>query len=150
MADDAQSIQSLNWRELFPFINLFRAFRVAIHPSKLVLGFALLLLVYCGGRVLDRLWPAAASRPFITKSISTKPIAGAAAGGRFVRQHPYRHAQNATPTNTPKNSLSTTWPKEPDATEDALSGKYRDEGAQSRIVAGSQRSGSTEPMTTCS
>ncbi|HET6251681.1 MAG TPA: hypothetical protein VFE47_28610, partial [Tepidisphaeraceae bacterium] len=58
MADDAQSIRSLNWRELFPFINLFRAFRVAIHPSKLVLGFALLVLVYCGGRVLDAIWPA--------------------------------------------------------------------------------------------
>lgn len=58
MADDAQSIQSLNWRELFPFTHLFRAFRVAIHPSKLVLGFGLILLVYFGGRVLDVFWPA--------------------------------------------------------------------------------------------
>ena len=38
MADDAQSIRSLNWRELFPFINLFRAFRVAIlNRSRLCL-----------------------------------------------------------------------------------------------------------------
>ena len=57
MADDAPSIRSINWRELFPFIHLFRAFRVAIHPSKLVLGFALLFLVYIGGRVLDAVWP---------------------------------------------------------------------------------------------
>jgi hypothetical protein len=57
MADDAQSIRSLNWRELFPFINLFRAFRIAIHPSKIVLGFALLVLVYSGGRILDAVWP---------------------------------------------------------------------------------------------
>ncbi|HWE01458.1 MAG TPA: hypothetical protein VG326_03540 [Tepidisphaeraceae bacterium] len=58
MADDVQSIRSLNWRELFPFINLFRAFRVAIHPSKLLLGFALLCLLYGGGRVLDWAWPS--------------------------------------------------------------------------------------------
>jgi hypothetical protein len=57
MADDAQSIRSLNWRELFPIVNLFRAFRVAIHPSKLVLGFALVCLIYGGGRVLDFVWP---------------------------------------------------------------------------------------------
>lgn len=57
MADEVQSLRGINWRELFPFINLFRAFRVAIHPSKLVLGFALLFLVYCGGRTLDALWP---------------------------------------------------------------------------------------------
>jgi len=57
MADDAQSIRSLNWRELFPFLNLFRSFRIAIHPSKLVLGFALIFLVYCGGRALDWIWP---------------------------------------------------------------------------------------------
>ncbi len=58
MADDVQTIGTLNCAHLFPFINLFRAFRVAIHPSKLVLGFLLLLFVYCGGRVLDALWPA--------------------------------------------------------------------------------------------
>lgn len=58
MADDAQSLQSLNWLELFPFTNLFRAFRVAIHPSKLMLGFGLLVFIYLGGRVLDIFWPA--------------------------------------------------------------------------------------------
>src|SRR5437016_5209505 len=57
MADDAQSIRSLNWRELFPFLHIFRTFGIAIHPSKLVLGFALLLLVYGGGRILDWIWP---------------------------------------------------------------------------------------------
>ncbi|MDB5302440.1 MAG: hypothetical protein JWO87_4103, partial [Phycisphaerales bacterium] len=58
MADDAQTIRNINWRELFPFTNLFRAFRIAIHPSKLVLGLALLFLVYAGGRTLDWIWPA--------------------------------------------------------------------------------------------
>src|SRR5665213_451925 len=58
MADDAQTIRSINWRELFPFTHLFRAFRIAIHPSKLVLGFAMLFLLYGGGRALDWIWPA--------------------------------------------------------------------------------------------
>lgn len=58
MADDAQTIRSIHWRELFPFTHLFRAFRIAIHPSKLVLGFAMLFLLYGGGRALDYIWSA--------------------------------------------------------------------------------------------
>ena len=39
MADEQpQTIRAIHWRDVFPFLNLFRAFRVAIHPSKLVLG----------------------------------------------------------------------------------------------------------------
>lgn len=56
MADEAQQIRSINWREIFPFTNLFRAFRVAVHPSKLILALVALLLIYFGGRVLDGLW----------------------------------------------------------------------------------------------
>ena len=56
MADEPLTIRGINWRETFPFTNLFRAFRVAIHPSKLVLALAALLLLYVGGRVLDGLW----------------------------------------------------------------------------------------------
>jgi hypothetical protein len=57
MADEAQTIRSINWREVFPFTNLFKAFRVAVHPSKLVLALAALLLIYFGGRLLDVCWP---------------------------------------------------------------------------------------------
>jgi hypothetical protein len=57
MADEAQTtIRSINWREVFPFTNLFKSFRVAVHPSKLVLALAALLLLYTGGRILDGLW----------------------------------------------------------------------------------------------
>src|SRR5687768_4935926 len=57
MADEAQTIRSINWREVFPFTHLFRAFRIAVHPSKLLLALAALLLIYLGGRVLDGVWP---------------------------------------------------------------------------------------------
>src|SRR5688500_6222124 len=56
MADEAQTIRGINWRDAFPFTQLFKAFRVAVHPSKLVLALTALLLLYFGGRVLDGLW----------------------------------------------------------------------------------------------
>src|SRR5688500_8896048 len=58
MADEAQTIRAINWREVFPFTNLFRAFRIAVHPSKLVLALAALLVLYLGGRIMDAVWPA--------------------------------------------------------------------------------------------
>ena len=35
MADEPHVIRGIDWKETFPFITLFRGFRVAIHPSKL-------------------------------------------------------------------------------------------------------------------
>jgi len=58
MADEPLTIRGINWRETFPFTHLFRAFRIAIHPSKIVLALIMLLLLYSGGRVLDALWRA--------------------------------------------------------------------------------------------
>src|SRR3954454_5643293 len=56
MAEEPHVIRGINWREAFPFTNLFRAFRIAIHPSKLVLALLALLTLYFGGRVLDGFW----------------------------------------------------------------------------------------------
>src|SRR5829696_2300378 len=56
MADEPQQIRGINWRETFPFTHLFRAFRIAVHPSKLMLGLIALLSLYAGGRLLDGLW----------------------------------------------------------------------------------------------
>ena len=58
MADEPQQIRGINWRDAFPFTHLFRAFRIAVHPSKLMLGLIALLSLYAGGRLLDGLWPA--------------------------------------------------------------------------------------------
>ena len=58
MADEAQVIRAIDWRSAFPFTQIFRSFRVAIHPSKLVLALLALLLIYTGGRLLDGLWLA--------------------------------------------------------------------------------------------
>ena len=57
MADDTHVIRGINWRETFPFTQIFRAFRVAIHPTKLILALVALVCIYFSGRVLDGLWP---------------------------------------------------------------------------------------------
>lgn len=56
MPDEAVSLRDINWRETFPFTHLFRAFRVAVHPSKLILALVALGFLWCGGLILDGLW----------------------------------------------------------------------------------------------
>jgi hypothetical protein len=50
------SLQHVDWKEAFPFTHLFHGFRLAIHPSKLLLALAAVLLIYAGSRALDGLW----------------------------------------------------------------------------------------------
>lgn len=47
-------LHSIDWRSVFPFVRIFRAFRVAIQPSKLGLALVAILLVYLVGRGLDQ------------------------------------------------------------------------------------------------
>ena len=54
----AHGIHSIHWRDVFPFTHLFRSFRVAVHPSKLILGLLGLLTLYVGGVALDSIWPS--------------------------------------------------------------------------------------------
>ena len=58
MADEAFTLREINWREAFPFTHLFRAFRVAIHPSKLIIALLALICLWGGGKVLDAVWPS--------------------------------------------------------------------------------------------
>jgi hypothetical protein len=58
MADVEQLVPGIDWRKFWSFAHLFRSFRLAVHPSKLALGLALLLSIGLGGLVLDSLWPA--------------------------------------------------------------------------------------------
>ena len=57
MPEDTTVIRGIHWRETFPFTHIFRSFRVAIHPSKLILALLAILMLYIGGRVLDGIWP---------------------------------------------------------------------------------------------
>ena len=57
MAEQKITIGAVDWRALLPFTHVFRAFRIAIHPTKLILAVAAILLMYLGGRGLDLVWP---------------------------------------------------------------------------------------------
>jgi hypothetical protein len=61
MADEPQVIRGIDWKATFPFVSLFRGFRVAIHPSKLILALLALMLIFFGGKLLDAIWPASYS-----------------------------------------------------------------------------------------
>ncbi|MEE8385388.1 MAG: hypothetical protein V3S01_05695, partial [Dehalococcoidia bacterium] len=64
MSDATQELGRINWSECFGFTQLFRAFRLAIHPTKLFLAFCGVFLTYGSGRVLDVVWPTT-SRPAV-------------------------------------------------------------------------------------
>lgn len=49
-------VDGVDWYELLPFVNLFASFRMALDPSKLILGLVLAVLLYLGGLGIDVLW----------------------------------------------------------------------------------------------
>jgi hypothetical protein len=57
MPDGKFSLTDVNWRASLPFLHIFRAFRLSIHPMKLMLALAAIVLIYLGGRALDSAWP---------------------------------------------------------------------------------------------
>ncbi len=69
MPDDQQELRRINWGEAFPFTHLFRSFRLAVHPSKLLLVLVAVLLTYCLGNVMDAIWPKA-----IVLTVSERPM----------------------------------------------------------------------------
>jgi len=46
-------LESIDWPRVFPFLNLFRAFRIAVHPPKLLLALFMVVVLYAGGRLID-------------------------------------------------------------------------------------------------
>jgi hypothetical protein len=56
MPDEPIVVRGIDWKTTFPFTQIFRSFRIAIHPSKLVLALAAVFLIYAGGNILDALW----------------------------------------------------------------------------------------------
>ncbi len=63
MPDEQQELRRINLAEAFPFTQLFRSFRLAIHPHKLVLALVALAMTCALGWVMDLLWPDTAVMP---------------------------------------------------------------------------------------
>jgi hypothetical protein len=49
-------LESIHWPTLLPSLRLLDAFRLAVHPAKLLLAFALVLLLYLLGLGMDLAW----------------------------------------------------------------------------------------------
>ena len=56
MAEEKFELRGINWQETFGFTHVFRSFKLAIHPSKLVLAFVGIVLCVIAGFGLDNLW----------------------------------------------------------------------------------------------
>ncbi len=56
MTDQTNELRRINWSECFAFTNIFKTFRTAIGPTKLLLAMAGLLLMGFSGWFLDAIW----------------------------------------------------------------------------------------------
>jgi hypothetical protein len=74
--DNRVVLEDINWREALPFTNLFRTFRLAIHPSKLIFALAGVLICFIGGWFLDLLTgkQVVVEKPFYTTRMPADEI----------------------------------------------------------------------------
>ena len=56
MSNGKNQVNTINWTAVFSFSHIFKSFRIAIHPSKILLGLAAVMAIYFSGRVLDGVW----------------------------------------------------------------------------------------------
>ncbi len=64
MTDEQNELRQINWTEVFSFTHIFKSFKMAIHPSKLVLALAAVVTVFCAGWVMDGFWSLADSKVY--------------------------------------------------------------------------------------
>lgn len=62
MPEEAQELRRINWTECFGFTHIFRTFRLAIHPWKIVLALAGIVLTCLVGWLMDVIWVAAGQK----------------------------------------------------------------------------------------
>lgn len=62
MTDERNEIRHVNWSEIFSFTYIFKSFKMAIHPSKLILGVMAIVLIYLAGQGLDTIWGIAGAK----------------------------------------------------------------------------------------
>jgi hypothetical protein len=59
MAERESELRNVAWSEVFPFLRLFRTFRLAIRPNRLLIALAAVAMVCLVGWVMDRIWVGA-------------------------------------------------------------------------------------------
>jgi hypothetical protein len=56
MMDDQNEVRRVNWTEVFSFTHIFKSFRMAIQPSKLILALAAILVLFVSGGIMGWIW----------------------------------------------------------------------------------------------
>jgi hypothetical protein len=64
MADEQQELRRVKWTEVFTFTHIFKSFRMAIHPSKLLLALAAIVILFASGWVMDLFWTVADQKAY--------------------------------------------------------------------------------------
>jgi hypothetical protein len=67
MPEQPADVQRINWSSCFAFTQLFRTFKMALHPGKLGLALAAILAVGLWGTVLDGVWRIGHQRPLASE-----------------------------------------------------------------------------------
>jgi len=73
MANEQDELNRVNWTEVFTFPQIFKSFRMAIHPSKLILAFVAIVILFAGGVILDSFWTLG-NQYVVDNEISTKAL----------------------------------------------------------------------------
>jgi len=69
MADEEQTLRNISWNEIFGFSHIFKSFKMAIHPSKLLLALLAIALTWALGLyVMDPIWSGASDSNRVQKN----------------------------------------------------------------------------------
>lgn len=71
------TVHAVNWHNVLDFTQLFRGFRLAINPAKLLLALLAILLIYTAGRLFDVVWGPQVVPDEIPAFASGRPVARA-------------------------------------------------------------------------
>jgi len=74
-------LRSIAWGEVFPFLRLFRTFRLAISPGRILTALAAVALVCLVGWVMDRIWVGAGHGALIDPATGQSEVAAYASMG---------------------------------------------------------------------
>ncbi len=56
MTEEQNEIRSINWTDVFSFTQIFKGWKMAIHPSKIALSTAALTMLFLLGWAMDGIW----------------------------------------------------------------------------------------------
>ncbi|MHC4717498.1 MAG: hypothetical protein ACYS5V_11045 [Planctomycetota bacterium] len=67
MANEQHTVRSISWNEVFSYAHIFKSFKMAIHPSKIILALMAILLTGLFGWVTERIWTQASETNWVDK-----------------------------------------------------------------------------------